>query len=137
MSEEAARSGSAYGISGGAHDYTGVPVLAGIDFELRAGEVHALIGENGSGKSTLIRILTGVISPRLGTLRLDGETVRLSSPKAAQGLGIGVVHQDYHLFPELDVAQNILGVNAAPPRRRWTRTVDRDRVEQTVEGLLT
>ena len=59
-----------------------------------------------------------------------------TTPKAAQSLGVGVVHQDYHLFPELTVAQNIFGVNAAPPRRRWTRTVDRTQVERTVEGLL-
>ena len=125
-----------YGIRGCYHDYTGVPVLANVDFVIAPGEVHALVGENGSGKSTLIKILTGALSPRLGTIRMEGEEVRLATPKDAQSLGLGVVHQDYHLFPELTVAQNIFGVNAAPPRRRWTRTVDRTQVERTVEGLL-
>jgi ABC-type sugar transport system ATPase subunit len=129
-------SSSRYGIEGGAHDYSGVRVLSGIDFEVASGEVHGLVGENGSGKSTLIKILTGVIEPRLGTLRLDDREVRLHSPMSAQERGIGVAHQDYHLFPELTVAQNIFGVNASPPRRRWTRTVDRTKVEQIVEGLL-
>jgi ABC-type sugar transport system ATPase subunit len=134
-SRSAARGGR-YGIEGGAHDYTGVPVLAGIDLDLVTGEVHGLVGENGSGKSTLIKLLTGALSLRVGTLHLDGEEVRLSSPKDAQDLGIGVVHQDYHLFGELTVAQNVFGVNAAMPRHRWTRTVDRTRVERAVEGLL-
>jgi ABC-type sugar transport system ATPase subunit len=125
-----------YGIRGCYHDYTGVPVLTDVDFEIEPGEVHALVGENGSGKSTLIKILTGALSPSLGTIRMDGAEVKLGSPKDAQALGVGVVHQDYHLFPELTVAQNIFGVNAAPPRRRWTRTVDRTEVERTVEGLL-
>jgi ABC-type sugar transport system ATPase subunit len=129
-------SGAGYGITGCYHDYTGVPVLTDVDFVIEPGEVHALVGENGSGKSTLIKILTGALSPRLGTIQLDGEEVRLSNPKDAQRLGVGVVHQDYHLFPELTVAQNIFGVTAAPPRRRWTRTVDRTQVERTVEGLL-
>jgi ABC-type sugar transport system ATPase subunit len=125
-----------YGIERGAHDYSGVPVLAGIDFDVTTGEVHGLVGENGSGKSTLIKILTGALQARLGTIRLGGEKVRLSSPKNAQDLGVGVVHQDYHLFPELTVAQNVFGVSASFPRRRWTRTVDRTKVERTVEGLL-
>ena len=125
-----------YGIEGCYHDYTGVPVLTDVGFRLAPGQVHALVGENGSGKSTLIKILTGALQPRLGTITMDDEEVRLSTPAAAQGLGIGVVHQDYHLFPELTVAQNIFGVNASMPRRRWTRTMDRTAVERTVEGLL-
>lgn len=126
-----------FGIEDGAHDYTaGVPVLSDIDFELVAGQVHGLVGQNGSGKSTLIKILTGALEPRRGTLRLNGGEVSLGSPKDAQRLGVAAVHQDYHLFPELDVAQNVFGVNAPPPRRRWTRTVDRSEVERTVEGLL-
>lgn len=125
-----------YGIESCYHDYTGVPVLADVSISLRPGEVHGLVGENGSGKSTLIKILTGVQPPRRGTIRMDGEVVTLGSPRDAQALGVGVVHQDYHTFPELTVAQNIFGVTAPPPRRRWTRTVDRTKVEQTVEGLL-
>ena len=125
-----------YGIERCYHDYTGVPVLSDVSFHLPPGEVQALVGENGSGKSTLIKILTGALQPRLGTITMDDKEVRLHTPKAAQDLGIGVVHQDYHLFPELTVAQNIFGVNASMPRRRWTRTMDRTAVERTVEGLL-
>jgi ABC-type sugar transport system ATPase subunit len=125
-----------FGIEGCYHDYTGVPVLADVGFRLAPGVVHALVGENGSGKSTLIKILTGALTPRIGTISMNGKPEKLSTPKDAQELGIGVVHQDYHLFPELTVAQNIFGVNASPPRRRWTRTMDRTAVERTVEGLL-
>lgn len=123
-------------IRGAGHAYSGVPVLSGIDFSLRSGEVHALVGENGSGKSTLIRIMTGALQLREGEIFLDGEKLSLTNPMDAQRNGIGVVHQDYHLFPDLTVAQNIFGINAPPPRRRWTRTVDRDQIESVVEGLL-
>ena len=125
-----------YGIDGCYHDYTGVPVLANVSFSLAPGEVHGLCGENGSGKSTLIKILTGVVQPSRGTIRKGGQEVRLHDPVDAQKLGVGVVHQDYHLFPELTVAQNIFGLNARMPRRPWTRTLDRTKVERTVEGLL-
>ncbi|MSO42036.1 MAG: sugar ABC transporter ATP-binding protein [Solirubrobacterales bacterium] len=136
MNQTTSETTSGYGIERCYHDYTGVPVLTDVSFRLGPGEVHGLVGENGSGKSTLIKILTGALSPRLGTITMDGEVVRLSTPKDAQALGLGVVYQDYHLFPELTVAQNIFGVNAPPPRRRWTRTMDRTAVERTVEGLL-
>ncbi len=125
-----------YGIQGAFHHYGGPPVLQGVDFELRSGQVHALVGENGSGKSTLIKILTGALRPRAGRHYRDDEDVSLQQPRDALELGVGVVHQDYHLFPELTVAQNIFGVNVPPPRRRFSRAVDRTRVEQIVEGLL-
>jgi ABC-type sugar transport system ATPase subunit len=125
-----------YGIEGGYHDYTGVAVLSDVDVQMRSGEVLALCGENGSGKSTLIKILTGAVKPRGGRIVLDGEELTLPTPKAAVDRGIGVVHQDYHLFPDLTVAQNIFGVNVPPPRRRFTRTIDRLALEQRVEGLL-
>jgi ABC-type sugar transport system ATPase subunit len=125
-----------YSFEHGYHDYTGVPVLADVSLEMRAGEVLGLCGENGSGKSTLIKILTGVVRPRRGRILLDGEELTLANPKAAVDRGIGVVHQDYHLFPELTVAQNIFGVNVPPPRRRLTRVVDRTALERRVEGLL-
>lgn len=136
MSNAEEKTASGYGIAGCYHDYTGVPVLANVSFFMRPGEVHGLMGENGSGKSTMIKILTGVVEQRRGSILLDGETVKLHGPRSAQQLGIGVVHQDYHLFPELNVAQNIFGVNAPMPRRRWTRTMDRTKVERTVEELL-
>jgi ABC-type sugar transport system ATPase subunit len=125
-----------FGIESAYHHYSGVVVLADVDFELRGGEVHALLGENGSGKSTLIRILTGALKPSGGKLTLDGETVSFSVPADARAQGIGVVHQDYHLFPELTVAQNVYGVSVSLPRRRWTQTVDRLEVERRVERLF-
>jgi ABC-type sugar transport system ATPase subunit len=125
-----------YGIEHGFHDYTGVPVLTDVSVEMRSGEVLALVGENGSGKSTLIKILTGAVKPRGGRIMLDGEEITLPTPKAAVDRSIGFVHQDYHLFPELTVAQNIFGVNVPPPRRRFSRTIDRTALEQRVEGLL-
>jgi ABC-type sugar transport system ATPase subunit len=125
-----------FGITSAYHHYSGVVVLADVDFELRGGEVHALLGENGSGKSTLIRILTGAQRPSGGTLAIDGEELSLSNPGDANSRGIGVVHQDYHLFPELTVAQNVYGVSGNLPRRRFSRTVDRLEVERRVERLF-
>ena len=87
--------------------FTGVLALSGVDFRLRAGEVHALMGQNGAGKSTLIKILTGVYPPDAGELRLNGEVIRPASPAAAQRLGISTVYQEVNLCPNLSVAENI------------------------------
>ena len=87
--------------------FTGVLALSGVDFRLRAGEVHALMGQNGAGKSTLIKILTGVYPPDAGELRLRGETIHPGSPAAAQRLGISTVYQEVNLCPNLSVAENI------------------------------
>jgi ABC-type sugar transport system ATPase subunit len=126
-----------YGIGGATHAYApGVPVLRDVSIELRAGRVHALVGENGSGKSTLIKLLTGVLKPQLGTIRLDGEPVSWSSPAEAQEHGIGVVHQDYNLFPDMTVAQNVAGIGGSLPRRRWTKTLDSARIEREVARML-
>ena len=87
--------------------FTGVLALSGVDFRLRAGEVHALMGQNGAGKSTLIKVLTGVYPPDAGELRLNGEPIRPASPAAAQRLGISTVYQEVNLCPNLSVAENI------------------------------
>lgn len=131
---------SRFGIEKATHDYAGVVVLRGVDFEMRAGTVHGLVGENGSGKSTLIKILTGAIVPRSGEMHLDGEVITLSSPADAQKLGIGVVHQDYNLFPDMTVADNVFGVGKAPPHRRlFPLAVDKPKVRrmvwETLDGL--
>ena len=84
-----------------------VRVLERVDFDVRAGEVHALMGENGAGKSTLIKIVAGVIAPSGGEMRIDGEAVRFSSPKEANARGIATVYQEMLLFPDLTVAENI------------------------------
>src|SRR5437763_2337076 len=87
--------------------FGGVHALKGVDFELEAGEVHALVGQNGAGKSTLIKILSGALTPDAGTIRIDGQAVRLSSPADGLRLGIGTVYQDPLVYPELTVTENI------------------------------
>jgi rhamnose transport system ATP-binding protein len=87
--------------------YAGVHALKDAALALRAGEVHALIGENGAGKSTLIKIITGAVEPDSGELMLDGEVVSQNSPKLAKQLGIAAIYQQPALFPELSVAENI------------------------------
>jgi galactofuranose transport system ATP-binding protein len=87
--------------------FPGVKALDGVDFTLRRGEIHALMGENGAGKSTLIKTLTGVYQRDGGTIRLDGQPVDADSPKAAEALGISTVYQEVNLVPHLSVAENI------------------------------
>ena len=91
--------------------YAGVHALNQASFELRAEEVHALIGENGAGKSTLIKIITGAVTPDSGTIQLNGTTIAQNSPRVAKQLGIAAMYQQPALFPELSVAENIaLGI---------------------------
>jgi len=97
--------------------FAGFPALRNVSFEVRAGEVHALLGENGAGKSTLIRIIAGVHAPDRGEVRIAGQEVRLSSPREARRRGIATVYQELLLFPELTVAENIFLGKA--PRARW------------------
>ena len=88
--------------------FPGVHALDGVDFDLRAGEVHAIVGENGAGKSTLMKILGGVYQPDAGAITLLGKPVTIQNPRHAQTLGIGIVHQELNLFPVLTVAENVL-----------------------------
>ena len=87
--------------------YAGVHALRSASLELRAGEVHALIGENGAGKSTLIKIVTGAVEADAGTLHLHGELLTQNSPRLAKQLGIAAIYQQPALFPELSVSENI------------------------------
>jgi simple sugar transport system ATP-binding protein len=102
-----------------ARAFPGVQALAGVELTLRAGEVHALMGQNGAGKSTLIKVLTGVYAPDAGTIELLGGRVTPQSPIHAQQLGISAVHQESHLLPNLSVAENICA--GRYPRRPWNR----------------
>ena len=86
-----------------------------IDFELRRGEIHALLGENGAGKSTLMNVLYGLLSPDEGQIRLGGEPVTIASPRDAIARGIGMVHQHFMLVGVMTVAENL--VLASEPRR--------------------
>jgi ribose transport system ATP-binding protein len=87
--------------------FPGVHALKKCSFELDKGEVHALIGENGAGKSTLMKVLTGVHDKNSGTIYYKGKDVDINSPKAAQELGISIIHQELNLMPDLTVAENI------------------------------
>ncbi|MCS7007050.1 MAG: ABC transporter ATP-binding protein [Gaiellaceae bacterium] len=88
--------------------FPGVLANDRIDFDLRRGEVHALLGENGAGKSTLMNILYGLYRPDAGQILLDGEPVEVDSPRAAIDHGIGMVHQHFMLIPVMTVAENIV-----------------------------
>jgi ABC-type uncharacterized transport system ATPase subunit len=79
-----------------------------IDFELRRGEIHALLGENGAGKSTLMNVLYGLHQPDEGDIRLGGDVVAIDSPRRAMNLGIGMVHQHFMLVPVMTVAENLV-----------------------------
>jgi ribose transport system ATP-binding protein len=107
--------GSILELQGISKRYGGVIALDNIDFDLRAGEVHGLVGENGAGKSTTMKLLAGVYDDYEGELRLNGETVRFSSPAEAQRKGIGMVYQELSTFQHLTVAENLFGRN--PPIR--------------------
>ena len=106
----------AYGAVGVTVRYGNAAALDGVDFDVRAGEVHALVGENGAGKSTLVKVLTGAVRPGEGTLLLDGVPRTFRSPREAQAAGIAVVHQDNQLFPDLTVWENVAATAALPVR---------------------
>lgn len=88
-------------------EFPGVKALKQVDFSLSSGEIHALLGENGAGKSTLMKVLSGVYNKDAGEIWLSGEAVELSGPRQAQEIGIGIIHQELNLIPELTVMENI------------------------------
>jgi rhamnose transport system ATP-binding protein len=98
-------------------NFPGVRALSGVSLSLYPGEVTALIGENGAGKSTLVKIMTGIVQPSEGSIRLDGCDIVLSSAHAAFAQGITAIHQETVLFDDLSVAENIFLGHA--PRTRW------------------
>jgi ribose transport system ATP-binding protein len=98
---------SAVRMTGISKSFSGIRVLHGVDFDLRRGEVHALVGGNGAGKSTLMKILQGVYTADEGQIAVDGQPVEIRSPHDARALGIGMIFQEFSLIPTLTVAQNI------------------------------
>jgi rhamnose transport system ATP-binding protein len=114
--------------------FAGVQALRSASFELRAGEVHALVGENGAGKSTLIKIITGALEADSGQICLNGQPISHNNPRIARSLGIAAIYQQPALFPQLTVAENIaLGLERAG---LW-RTVDWNRRRRRASELLT
>src|SRR5690348_8717655 len=99
--------------------FPGVRALSGVSFDVRAGEVHALLGENGAGKSTLIKIVSGVYQPDAGTIHVDGQPLRLERPDDARRAGIATIYQELLLFRDLSVAENIFMGHAPRSRGGW------------------
>jgi ribose transport system ATP-binding protein len=113
--------------------FDGVRALAGVDFDLRAGEVHALLGENGAGKSTLIKVLTGAYAPDAGRIEIGGRETAFRNPSDAQAAGIATIHQEIHLVPTMDAVANLhLG---REPRRRWG-LLDHPRMRREAAAML-
>jgi ribose transport system ATP-binding protein len=107
LSQSPATADEALAMVGVTKTFPGVRALEDVSFSVRAGEVHALIGENGAGKSTLLKILSGVYRADAGEIRLAGQPYSALSPKAARQAGIAMIHQELQQIPRLDVAQNM------------------------------
>lgn len=115
--------------------FAGVAALQGASLRLRAGEVHALMGQNGAGKSTLIKCLTGVHAPDAGQMLLQGRPIAPASPLAAQRLGIATVYQEINLCPNLSASENILA-GRLPRRWGWIDwAAAHRRAREILEGL--
>jgi ribose transport system ATP-binding protein len=114
--------------------FPGVRALHEVQFELMAGEVHALMGENGAGKSTLMKILAGVYTRDSGEILYEGKPVAFESPRDAQAVGIGIIHQELHLMNHLTVAQNIF--IGREPRGRFGLFLDDVKLNAQARDIL-
>ena len=111
--------------------FGGVRALRGVSFDLRPGEIHALVGENGAGKSTLVRILTGAVKADSGTIEIEGRRVERADPVVMRGLGVAPIYQQPALLPDLTVAENIaMGLERGGPWRRVDWRSRRERARQ-------
>lgn len=113
--------------------FPGVRALGGVDFTLREGEIHSLMGENGAGKSTLIKVLTGVYQMDGGEIKLDGELITIRSPQDAQNSGISTVYQEITLCPNLTVAENMF---IGREDSAWVRHKDYEKRADEILGKL-
>lgn len=114
--------------------FPGVHALSQCRFELHSGEVHFLMGENGAGKSTLMKVLTGVYAKDAGRILYKGREVEISNPKAAQSLGISIIHQELNLMPHLTIAQNIF--IGREPRKGGSFLLDEKELNEKAKKLL-
>ncbi|MDR2484986.1 MAG: ATP-binding cassette domain-containing protein, partial [Treponema sp.] len=113
--------------------FPGVQALKDVSLELRAGEVHALLGENGAGKSTLIKVLGGIYTANAGEIRINGTPVTINSVQDAHKNGISVIHQELVLVPHMTVGENIfLGREPQKPNK----TIDFKKMNAEVQKIL-
>jgi len=122
-------------LQGISKSFGGVSVLHSVGFDVRAGEVHALVGENGAGKSTLMNIVSGVLQPDSGQIEWAGVPVVLHNPKEAQNLGISFVHQELALVPQLSIAENVF-LGRHPSRRVGLALVKWRELREAARQLL-
>jgi len=108
--------------------------LSGVHFRAARGKVHALVGENGAGKTTLMKILSGLIHPDAGEIRIAGRPVTIASPKRAQELGIAMIYQDINLFPDLNIAENVF--IRREPLRKWFGAIDWNKANREAAAYL-
>ena len=114
--------------------FPGVLALDKVDFSLKKGSVHALVGENGAGKSTMMKILMGIYAPDEGEIRYKGKTVQITNSRVALDLGISMIHQELCNVGEMTVSQNIyLG---REPLKKYTKMVDFKKMDQLAESLM-
>jgi rhamnose transport system ATP-binding protein len=119
-----------------AKSFGAVRALKGVSLDLRAGEVHALLGENGAGKSTLIKVITGAHQPDGGSIEINGERVAQLTPASAHKLGIACIYQQPALFPDLTVAENIgLRLESASALRKVNWLVRHKRAEELLKRI--
>ena len=114
--------------------FPGVHALDQARFELRAGEVHALVGENGAGKSTLMKILAGIYDKDAGHILYQGNEVEIPNPRAAQHLGISMIHQELNLMPHLTLAQNVF--IGREPRQGVRFMLDEKQINAQTQALF-
>jgi ribose transport system ATP-binding protein len=134
MSNIAQTQDVAISLTGISKGFTGVQALDNVGFEVRAGEVRALLGENGAGKSTLLKILSGIYRADAGEMRINGKLIDLRTPKSAKQAGIALIHQELQQIPELDVAQNMFLGNSIS---KFGILTDKDKMRQRAKELLT
>ena len=114
--------------------FPGVLALSNVNFNLRRGEVHALLGENGAGKSTLMKILSGVYQPDEGSIVFEDQNISFINPLSAQNAGVTIIHQEFNLFPDLTVAENIYIGREFCKNNHWR--LDRSRQRQATADIL-
>ena len=115
--------------------FSGIDVLRNVDFDVRRGEVHVLLGENGAGKSTLMNILAGVYPCDTGQIRWHGQPVQFKTPREAQQAGISTIYQESSLNPYLSVAENVF-LGQEPNRLPGLPLIDWEQIYEQTLGLL-